>query len=707
MVGYNRNIHGNERLEACNSMSKFILLFFALQLFLKASSADIQRIGVPYVQNYTKGLYGAGNQNWSIVKDQDGVMYFGNAEGLLTYDGNNWQLYRMPNQIIVRSVASDEHGKIYAGGFGEFGYWDYNQDGLFVYHSLSKLLPEKEMVKDEIWKIYVDGNRIIFQSFTAIYIYEKGKINVVKGDNSFLFLYKVDHRFFVEVISKGLYELKGKTLHHIDQSERLGNTGVLSILPYQKNSFLIGTAKNGLFIYDGQSIIPWENQANAFLKTHQINNGAFVLGKYFAYGTILNGIIILDESGNIVQRINKASGLQNNTVLSMFIDQEDNLWAGLDNGIDRIEINSSLYFYFDKAGRFGTVYSSIIHQNKIYLGTNQGLFYSEWSADKGRLFQSFDFKLIDDSQGQVWDLALIDGQLLCGHNNGTYAVVGNTIKKISAINGGWIINKLNSNPGLLIQGTYTGLVVYKKDQAGHWVFSHKINGFGEPSRYVEQDSKGFIWVSHAYKGIYKLTLSDDLKEVKASKYYGTKNGLPDNYHVNVFNLNKQIVFSTGSGFYRYDDISDRFFPYHQLNGKLGSFASSHKIIAGFGENYWFITNGRAALADFSEVGNIKMDSTRFNTLNERMVQYYENISRINNSIYLISVDDGFAIFNSQNASLRDNTVIPNVLINKIEILLRKPLSLPPIVKSIPTSKFLICKTISGLHFPCPFIGNQK
>ena len=104
--------------------------------------------------------------------------------------------------------------------------------------------------------------------------------------------------------------------------------------------------------------------------------------------------------------------MQNNTVLSLFTDDEQNLWAGLDNGIDRIEVNSPLYFYFDKTGSFGTVYSSIIFNNKIYLGTNQGLFYSDWIADGNKqLFQSFDFKLIPGSQGQVWELSLQDGKL--------------------------------------------------------------------------------------------------------------------------------------------------------------------------------------------------------------------------------------------------------------------------------------------------------
>jgi ligand-binding sensor domain-containing protein/DNA-binding CsgD family transcriptional regulator len=648
-------------------MRKALLLFISIFInVVSANAADIKSIGVPYVQNYTKALYQSGNQNWSITRDEHGIMYFGNSEGLLTFDGKYWQSYSMPNGLIVRSVAADGKGKVYAGGFGEFGYWETNKNGSLKYHSLIQLVPQKyQPVNEEVWKIYIDNGQVIFQSFGSIYIYRQGKINVIKGANPFLFLYKTGGRYFVEEVNKGLFELKNNQLNYIEGSDKMGNSGVLSILSLPGNKFLIGTARNGLFIYDGRQINEWRNQANDFLKTYQLNNGVLLLGKYIAYGTILNGVIIIDTAGNVVQHINKSSGLQNNTVLSLFIDNEHNLWTGLDNGIDRIEVNSPLYFYFDKSGRFGTVYSSIIFNNKIYLGTNQGLFYSDWiESGNKRLFQSFDFQLIPGSQGQVWELALQDGKLLCGHNTGTFQVNGNTISRITGISGGWTIKKLNANQ--LIQGTYTGLVFYKKDNAGNWAFDHKLEGFGEPSRYVEQDNKGQIWVSHAYKGIYRVTLTNDLKKAASVKYYDKRSGLPGSYNINVFNLDNRIVFSSDSGFYVYDDISDRFSKYQQLNKMLGTFSSSNKIIPALGKKYWFINHGRVALADLSTPGKMSIDSNRFNILDGRMVKDYENISRINSSIYLISVDDGFVILNDEDALQQTRTKLPMVLVRRIE-----------------------------------------
>lgn len=588
-------------------------------------------------------------------------MYFGNSEGLLSFNGNAWQLHKTPNNLIIRAVAADLKGKIYTGAFGEMGYWSYDDRAILKYHSLNHLIPKSDQLNDEIWKIYVDGDRVIFQSFAAIYIYQNGKVKVI-AQGPYLFLVKAGKRYFVEIIRKGLFELKGDQLQFIKASENIGNTSVLSIMPYDQDNFIIGTSNQGLFILSKDGVKPWNVSANSFLKTYQLNNGVALFNKYFAFGTILNGIVIVDKQGNIIQRINKSSGLQNNTVLSLFIDDAQNLWAGLDNGIDRIELNSPLSFFFDKTGQFGTVYSSIIYRDNIYLGTNQGLFYCAWDASNKR--QLFDFKLIEGSQGQVWDLSVIEGDLFCGHNNGTFKVSGSTINKISQINGGWTIKKLNLNQNKLIQGTYNGLVIYNKQANGTYNFSHQITGFSAPSRYVEQDARGNIWVSHAYRGLYKINLNYDLKSIKgAVKSYNQTSGLPSDYGISIFNLDGRIIFSSKLGFYIYDEISDKFKKYDELNKSLGSFQTANKVIQASARSYWFIDDGKVALVDFSKPGKVEVNANLFSILNGRMVQDYENISRINDELFLISVDDGFVLFNQKLNLVKQK--IPKVLIGRV------------------------------------------
>lgn len=646
-------------------LKRFFLIIFSFLSIIPANvlAYDINSIGVPYVQNFPKSLYASGNQNWSVTKDAQGIMYFGNAEGLLTYDGTYWQKYLMPNRQIVRAVAAAKDGRVYAGGFGEFGYWRLEK-GKFSYKSLINLLPENVSLNDEVWKIYIDNDRVLFQSFSKIIIYKNNKLTVINASSPFLFLHKVGDRFFVEILNKGLFELIGKKLVFLPNTEKIGNGGILCILPLSKDKFLIGTGKNGLFVYQNNQILPFKTLANDFLKKYQLNNGVRLGEKYLAFGTILNGIILLDTTGNVVQKINKSTGLQNNTILSLYADETQNLWSGLDNGIDRVELNSPLNYYFDKSGQFGTVYSSIVFKDKIYLGTNQGLFYSNWLGKNQS--ENFNFTLIPNSQGQVWDMKIFDDELIAGHNDGTFRVIGGSIEKISNINGGWTMQRLKSNPNFLIQGTYTGLALFEKKPGQPTKFIARILGFEEPSRHVEQDSEGDIWVSQAYKGLYKLTLTDDYKRVVKQENFDKENGLPSNFNVNIFNLENKIVFSSNSGFFTYDEFNDRFSKYKVLNSSLGSFSVSNKIIAAGDKKYWFINHGKTALVDFSKKGKISVDSNRFSQLDGRMVQYYENINSIGNNRYLISVDDGFVIYTSTTIGDKISQKLPNVLIRKID-----------------------------------------
>ena len=84
--------------------------------------------------------------------------------------------------------------------------------------------------------------------------------------------------------------------------------------------------------------------------------------------------MVLQYLQNGKYHIDQNKGLSNNTALSLFEDLDKNLWIGLDNGINCINLQSPVRSYSDNAGVLGTIYSSIFYNNKLYFGTNQGLF---------------------------------------------------------------------------------------------------------------------------------------------------------------------------------------------------------------------------------------------------------------------------------------------------------------------------------------------
>ena len=109
----------------------FLWLIFLLFLPLQ-DTLYCQHTGFKYLKNYSTGLH---PQNWSIVQDQRGVIYAANNGGILEYDGVSWRTIKVPNWK-VRSLALDDHGTVYIGGFNEIGFLAPDSYGGLQYVSL-------------------------------------------------------------------------------------------------------------------------------------------------------------------------------------------------------------------------------------------------------------------------------------------------------------------------------------------------------------------------------------------------------------------------------------------------------------------------------------------------------------------------------------------------------------------------------------------
>jgi hypothetical protein len=95
--------------------------------------------------------------------------------------------------------------------------------------------------------------------------------------------------------------------------------------------------------------------------------------------------------------IDKKRGLQNNTILSLYTDQHNNLWLGLDNGIDYMELNSPISIIDEGLGLFGSCYSTVLFNNKLFVGTNQGLYVGDWPIRKSSMGGNTPFHRLEET----------------------------------------------------------------------------------------------------------------------------------------------------------------------------------------------------------------------------------------------------------------------------------------------------------------------
>ena len=142
-----------------------ILIFILLPL----SGFCQNTIGLPDVINYYKGSYAAGLQNWDIRQDKNGIIYFANNEGLLSFDGRYWKLYPLPNKTIVRSIAIAGDNKIYVGGQDEMGFFAPGANGKLQYSSLTGFIPEKDRIFGDVWDIVAIKSDVFFRTPNKIF----------------------------------------------------------------------------------------------------------------------------------------------------------------------------------------------------------------------------------------------------------------------------------------------------------------------------------------------------------------------------------------------------------------------------------------------------------------------------------------------------------------------------------------------------------
>jgi len=622
----------------------FILIFF--QVLLNTGYSQIKNIGVPFIRNYPKREYKAGTQNWGIAQDQKGFMYFANNEGLLVFDGVTWHLSKMPNSSLTRSVYIHETEGIFVGAYNELGKMEYGTNGKLEFKSLKKYIPADSQNFDDIWNIHDFNGKIIFQSYFKAFIFDNDStMTVLKAPVRFQNSFKIREKLYFNDIETGMYELSGDKLIELPGCQSLRGEEICSVLPFSEgDEELICTLNKGIFVYDGKQLKEWKVPVNEYLRKNQIFCATLIQNGNYAFGTIKDGAIIGDPLGEIVQIIDRNKGLQNNTVLKIFADRSGDLWLGLDNGIDYININSPITF-LKQSEEIGAGYTSFIFKGKLYLGTNQGLYVKNWA--KGD--QNGIARMIPGTSGQVWYLGVHDGILICGHNVGTFIVEGESARQISNIPGGWKYHTLKRFPNYLVGGTYSGLIYFKKEN-GAWKYVDRIKGFNESFRIFEEDKEGNLWMSHGFKGIFKISLGSTLDRVKSFRYYTTRDGLPTNYNLNVFQIKDQIVFATNVGIFNYNAQNDRFEKsvyFNQLFNPVVDFTYLKEDENG---NIWYIawlnSTHKAGVFRIQEDGTFKQVSASFILLNGKFISGFESIYPYSRDHLFLSTEDGFVHYSS-------------------------------------------------------------
>lgn len=600
----------------------------------------------PIVRNFTRKDYKSGTQNWSVTQDDKNRMCFANNSGLLIFDGKNWQSLPINNGTNVRSVAYGGNGRFYASTFNEFGYYQNDDNGILQYNSLTTSLNIKPSTSNELYNIHVADKMVYFQGDKAVYKYDGTEAK------KYAFDYKIDassivhNILFVASRQSGLFMLNGNLFVRIQGSEMLVNKKVSAILPYTNKQVLIVTGMHGVYLYNGFSIVPFTTGIDNFLMSNQVFCAA-TNGRQIVYGTVQRGVVIQNIDDKSVTYINTFSGLQNNTVLTAAFDNQQNLWLGLDNGIDYVMLNSPVRNIFGSNNLYGAGYTSLIKNNILYFGTNQGLYTTSYPLRNSDI--PVDLQLIKGLEGQVWCLTEIDNTLFCGDDQGAFIINGNRPERIQGLPGTWAFKPVRNRPDLILGCSYQGLFMLKKNKS-RWQLSHFIKGkFNESSPMFEQDEDGAVWFSHWQRGLFRLNLNTAMDSVTNIKLYNEAKGLPSNRNNTFFRVGKELVFSSERGFYTYNAQKDSMMSHSKWNSLFNETPRYMRLHAAANGDVWCVSGRFLGLACKQKSGSYTMDSLTYRILQPKIIIGFEHFNFVNNDNIVINTEDGFSWVNTSHS----------------------------------------------------------
>lgn len=649
-------VYCSTTIDMYNSLNNYLKVLVLLSFLLVSYQSLAQEI--PPIIVFTPQQYNGENQNWAISQSQDKTIYVANNIGLLEYNGAKWTRYISPNETILRSVKV-VGDKIYTGCYMEFGYWTKNSFGVLEYTSLSKNKSISLIEDEQFWQITYLEDWVLFRSLNRIYIYNTKDYSyrIINSESSINKIFKVDDSIYFQDINNGVYKIINGEKKIFIENDTIKSNAVINIFKYQ-DEFLVQTENKGIFVFKDGELLPWSKSVNNALSKYSVYSSIRLKDGGFAIGTISNGIIILDRNGVLIHQINQNLGLSNNTVLSVFEDVDNNVWLGLDNGINCINSKSPIKIFNDSKGQLGSVYASAIHNGYLYLGTNQGLFYRAIDdTDKP-------FTFIKATQGQVWFLDVIDKELFCGHNSGTFIVKQDIAKKILNIQGSWSIKPIQGKPNLLLQGNYNGLNIIEKIN-NKWSFKNKIEGFDTSSRFFELLNNTTVFVNHEYKGVYKIDINDTFTKAENIEIDTINKGL----HSSLFMNNKNLYYVYKEGYFKYDFNKNEFIKDSVLSKTFEtSNYTSVKLINNMNSNMlWGFTNTNIINISPGKLSNKpKIKKIALPESLRKGVTGFENIIKLKGSTYLFGTTFGYLIidiekFNSTNETIHLNAITSSKL----------------------------------------------
>ncbi len=566
-------------------MHWLLFMFGSLVLFVDLAaqqSVDLDKrfavgeVGLPFMQNYLPEDYEADHQNFCGLQSIDGLIYIGNADGLLVYDGEEWRLITLQNSSLISALDEDDQGQIFYGSYNDFGQVAPNAAGQLGFESLAHLVDTSNQRFGEIWDVTIIGEEVFFRSASHCFRFAQGEVRSWSAKEFFTCSFEHDEDYYLQDSRLGIGTVAGQKIRWIKSADHLEGAEFRSIVPLEEGGWLGLTAREGLMRIHEHGVERFATPADSLLRTTvslhmlQMRNGWNAI-------CTTTGLLVLNGEGQVIQFLTAQQGLTGNYALTSFQDRQSALWVAHSSGISRVEVVSPFSLYDERNGVEGYVDMIHRHAGELYAAGQLGL--SMLSISKGRLGLP-ELHSLEGSNNHALYLMTHDDQLFAAARDGVFTIAHDRLHNINRYQAGALLtSKRDSN---LIYVGYRGALGLMRSVAGEWKLVDVIEEIKDDNRQMIEDNQGRLWIEPQDGGIWMVEFTELKKDTFSDyqyRYFETGKDLPPG-SVFLFEYEGGALFAVNGIVYQYSDDQDSIVPNHDFGRKFGfEGAVSPKLLA--------------------------------------------------------------------------------------------------------------------------------
>lgn len=463
--------------------------------------------GLRAVRTFGPQDFGARSRCTSVALSRRGLLYAGNQEGVLEYDGVSWRLIPVANRTIAWSVDVDSHDRVVVGAMEELGLLEPDAHAELRYRSLLPLVPPEAKPLGDVLAVHAAGDAVVFRTRSRLLVFKDEAMRLLPDEVRGSF--RLGDEVWVDTPA-GLRRFDGTGLEPASGAPGGGTAPIEALARLADGRLVAAIAGRGLVVREGALESPFGAHAE-LVTSARPRCAALLPDGRLALGTARAGILVFDPSGRLDERFDSASGLPFDSVHNLFTAPDGKLWATLEVGLTRLSASSSLSILDARSGLSGIVLSIARNRGRLYVGTTYGLFVFSPSAGPVALPRAVRVPGVD---GRAFDLLpLDDGSLLVATTEGVFQVRdGNGFRVPGAETlAAYVLAREAGGGSRIWAGLRDGLGVLSQGPGG-LAFQGRIPGISTMVRSIEELRRGTLWLGTITSGVIRVEVGSDHRE---------------------------------------------------------------------------------------------------------------------------------------------------------------------------------------------------